>query len=151
MKKIMAIIRPNKLQVVKDALDEIGIPSITVTEVKGRGKQRGVIEIYRDREYCIDLLPKLEINIVVSDATVDTVVETIAKAARTGEIGDGTIFVMPVEEVVRIFCQKIQIVLKLASGWSDVKRRSSMPQSRERSPDAGPSFYCYPHRNNLTI
>jgi nitrogen regulatory protein PII len=102
MKKIMAIIRPNKLQVVKEALDEIGIPSITVTEVKGRGKQRGVIEIYRDREYCIDLLPKLEINIVVSDDKVDTVVETIAKAARTGEIGDGKIFVMPVEEVVRI-------------------------------------------------
>jgi len=102
MKKIMAIIRPNKLQVVKEALDDIGIPSITVTEVKGRGKQKGVIEIYRDREYCIDLLPKLEINIVVSDDKVDTIVETIAKAARTGEIGDGKIFVMPVEEVVRI-------------------------------------------------
>jgi nitrogen regulatory protein PII len=102
MKKIMAIVRPNKLQVVKEALDDIGIPSITVTEVKGRGKQRGVIEIYRDREYCIDLLPKLEIDIVVSDDKVDTVVETIAKAARTGEIGDGKIFVMPVEEVVRI-------------------------------------------------
>jgi nitrogen regulatory protein PII len=102
MKKIMAIIRPNKLQVVKEALDDIGIPSITVTEVKGRGKQKGVIEIYRDREYCIDLLPKLEINIVVSDEKVDTIVETIAKAARTGEIGDGKIFVTPVEEVVRI-------------------------------------------------
>lgn len=102
MKKIMAIIRPNKLQVVKEALDDIGIPSITVTEVKGRGKQKGVIEIYRDREYCIDLLPKLEINIVVSDAEVDRIVETIAKAAHTGEIGDGKIFVMPVEEVVRI-------------------------------------------------
>ncbi|MGZ4863084.1 MAG: P-II family nitrogen regulator [Halobacteriota archaeon] len=102
MKKIMAIIRPNKLQVVKEALDDIGIPSITVTEVKGRGKQKGVIEIYRDREYCIDLLPKLEINIVVSADKVDTVVETISKAARTGEIGDGKIFVMPVEEVVRI-------------------------------------------------
>ena len=102
MKKIMAIIRPTKLQVVKEALDDIGIPSITVTEVKGRGKQKGVIEIYRDREYCIDLLPKLEINIVVSDDKVDTIVDTIAKAAHTGEIGDGKIFVMPVEEVVRI-------------------------------------------------
>jgi nitrogen regulatory protein PII len=102
MKKIMAIIRPTKLQVVKEALDDIGIPSITVTEVKGRGKQKGVIEIYRDREYCIDLLPKLEINIVVSDEKVDRIVETIAKAAHTGEIGDGKIFVMPVEEVVRI-------------------------------------------------
>jgi nitrogen regulatory protein P-II 1 len=102
MKKIMAVIRPNKLQVVKEALDDIGVPSMTVTEVKGRGKQRGVIEIYRDREYCIDLLPKLEIDIVVSDDEVDKIVDTIAKAAHTGEIGDGKIFVMPVEEVVRI-------------------------------------------------
>jgi nitrogen regulatory protein P-II 1 len=102
MKKIMAVIRPNKLQVVKEALDDIGVPSMTVTEVKGRGKQRGVIEIYRDREYCIDLLPKLELNIVVSDDEVDKIVDTIAKAAHTGEIGDGKIFVMPVEEVVRI-------------------------------------------------
>jgi nitrogen regulatory protein P-II 1 len=102
MKKIMAVIRPNKLQVVKEALDDIGVPSMTVTEVKGRGKQRGVIEIYRDREYCIDLLPKLEIDIVVSDDEVDKIVDTIAKAAHTGEIGDGKIFVIPVEEVVRI-------------------------------------------------
>jgi len=102
MKKIMAIIRPNKLQVVKEALDDIGVPSMTVTEVKGRGKQRGVIEIYRDREYCIDLIPKLEIDIVISDDKVDTIVDTIAKAAHTGEIGDGKIFVTPVEEVVRI-------------------------------------------------
>jgi len=102
MKKIMAIIRPNKFQVVKEALDDIGSPSMTVTEVKGRGKQKGVIEIYRDREYCIDLLPKLEINIVVSDDKVDSIVKTIAKAARTGEIGDGKIFTMPVEEIVRI-------------------------------------------------
>jgi nitrogen regulatory protein P-II 1 len=102
MKKIMAVIRPNKLQVVKEALDDIGVPSMTVTEVKGRGKQRGVIEIYRDREYCIDLLPKLELNIVVADDEVDKIVDTIAKAAHTGEIGDGKIFVIPVEEVVRI-------------------------------------------------
>ncbi len=102
MKKIMAVIRPNKLQVVKEALDDIGCPAMTVIEVKGRGKQKGVVEIYRDREYCIDLLPKIEINIVVSDDEVDKVVETIAKAARTGEIGDGKIFTMPVEEVVRI-------------------------------------------------
>jgi nitrogen regulatory protein P-II 1 len=102
MKKIMAVIRPNKLQVVKEALDDIGVPSMTVTDVKGRGKQRGVIEIYRDREYCIDLLPKLELNIVAADDEVDKIVDTIAKAAHTGEIGDGKIFVMPVEEVVRI-------------------------------------------------
>lgn len=102
MKKIMAIIRPNKFQVVKEALDDIGCHAITVTEVKGRGKQKGITEIYRGREYKTDLLPKLEINIVVSDDEVDRVVETIAHAARTGEIGDGKIFTMPVEEVVRI-------------------------------------------------
>ncbi len=102
MKKIMAIIRPNKFQVVKEALDDIGCHAMTVIEVKGRGKQKGVTEIYRGREYQIDLLPKLEINIVVSDDEVGMVVETIAKAARSGEIGDGKIFTMPVEEIVRI-------------------------------------------------
>lgn len=102
MKKIMAIIRPSKLQVVKDALDEVGCSSMTVIEVKGRGKQKGITEIYRGREYQIDLLPKVEINIVVHDDAVGEVVETIAKAARTGEIGDGKIFTMPVEDVVRI-------------------------------------------------
>jgi nitrogen regulatory protein P-II 1 len=102
MKKIMAIIRPNKFQVVKEALDDIDCPAMTVIEVKGRGKQKGITEIYRDREYKIDLLPKLEINVVVSDDEVGRIVETIAKAAHTGEIGDGKIFTMPVEEVVRI-------------------------------------------------
>jgi len=102
MKKIMAIIRPHKLQVVKDALDEIGFPSMTVIEVKGRGRQKGITEIYRGREYQIDLLPKLEINIVVRDEDTDRVVDAIAKAARTGEIGDGKVFVLPVGEVVRI-------------------------------------------------
>ncbi|HYB59432.1 MAG TPA: P-II family nitrogen regulator [Candidatus Acidoferrales bacterium] len=102
MKKIVAIIRPNKLQVVKEALDDIGCPSMTVTEVKGRGRQKGVTEIYRGREYQIDLLPKLEIAIIVQDRHVTKVVETIAKAARTGDIGDGKIFTMPVDGVVRI-------------------------------------------------
>jgi nitrogen regulatory protein P-II 1 len=102
MKKIMAIIRPNKFQVVKEALDDIGCPGMTVLDVKGRGRQKGITEIYRGREYQIDLLPKIEINVVVPEDKVDMVVQTIAKAARTGEIGDGKIFTMPVEEVVRI-------------------------------------------------
>jgi nitrogen regulatory protein P-II 1 len=102
MKKIMAIVRPNKLEVIKEALDDIGSPSLTVTEVKGRGRQKGITEIYRGREYAIDLLPKLEIDIVVPDGAASKVVDTIAKAARTGEIGDGKIFIMDVELVVRI-------------------------------------------------
>ena len=102
MKKIMAIVRPNKLDVLKEALDDIGCPSLTVTEVKGRGRQKGITEIYRGREYPIDLLPKLEINIVVPDSVASKVVDTIAKAAHTGEIGDGKIFIMNVEQVVRI-------------------------------------------------
>ena len=92
MKKIMAIVRPNKLEVIKEALDDIGCPSLTVTEVKGRGRQKGITEIYRGREYAIDLLPKLEIDIVVPDGAASKVVDTIAKAAHTGEIGDGKIF-----------------------------------------------------------
>ncbi|MFZ0011324.1 MAG: P-II family nitrogen regulator [Halobacteriota archaeon] len=102
MKKIMAIVRPNKLEVIKEALDDIGCPSLTVTEVKGRGRQKGITEIYRGREYAIDLLPKLEINIVVPDGVASKVVDTIAKAAHTGEIGDGKIFITNVEQVVRI-------------------------------------------------
>src|ERR1035437_3409951 len=94
MKKIMAIVRPNKLEVIKEALDDIGCASLTVTEVKGRGRQKGITEIYRGREYAIDLLPKLEINIVIPDGAASKVVDTIAKAARTGEIGDGKIFIM---------------------------------------------------------
>lgn len=102
MKRISAIIRPSKLQVVKEALSDIGHPSMTVTEVKGRGRQKGVTEIYRGREYQIDLLPKIEISIVVRDDDVGRVVETVATAARTGEIGDGKIFILPLEGVVRI-------------------------------------------------
>jgi len=102
MKRISAIIRPSKLQVVEEALRDIGHPSMTVTEVKGRGRQKGVIEIYRGREYQIDLLPKIEINIVVRDDDVGRVVETVATAARTGEIGDGKIFILPLEGIMRI-------------------------------------------------
>lgn len=102
MKKIMAIIRPSKLNVVKEALDDVGCPSMTVTEVKGRGRQKGITEIYRGREYLIDLLPKVELMMIVADNDVEKVVDTIAHGARTGEIGDGKIFVTPVEDVIRI-------------------------------------------------
>ncbi len=102
MKQIVAIIRRTKLDVVKAALDESGYPSMTVTEVKGRGRQKGLTEIYRGREYQIDLLPKVELMLIVADDEVENVIETIRHSARTGEIGDGKIFIAPIEEVIRI-------------------------------------------------
>lgn len=102
MKKIEAIIKPFKLDDVKDALTEIGIKGMTITEVKGFGRQKGHTEIYRGAEYLIDFLPKSKIEIVVPDDLVREVVETIERTAKTDNIGDGKIFVIPVEEVVRI-------------------------------------------------
>jgi nitrogen regulatory protein P-II 1 len=102
MKKIEAIIKPFKLTEVKEALQEIGIQGMTVSEVKGFGRQKGHTEIYRGSEYTVDFLPKIKIEIVVADAVVKQALETIAKTARTGKIGDGKIFVMPVETAVRI-------------------------------------------------
>ena len=102
MKKIVAVIRRTKLDVVKSALEQVGQHSLTVTEVKGRGKQKGITEIYRGREYQIDLLPKAELMMIVADADVEQVVETIMHSARTGDIGDGKIFVLPVDDVIRI-------------------------------------------------
>lgn len=102
MKKIEAIIKPFKLDDVKDALTEIGIQGMTVTEVKGFGRQKGHTEIYRGAEYLIDFLPKCKIEVVVTDELVRGVVETIERTANTGKIGDGKIFVFPVEEVIRI-------------------------------------------------
>ncbi len=102
MKQIVAIIRRTKLDVVKAALDDSGHSSMTIIEVKGRGRQKGVTEIYRGREYQIDLLPKVELMMIVADNEVENVVKTIRHSARTGEIGDGKIFVMPIEEVIRI-------------------------------------------------
>ena len=102
MKKIEAIIKPFKLEEVKDALSEIGIEGMTVSEVKGFGRQKGHTEIYRGSEYTVDFLPKIKIEIVISDALVESGVQAIVKAAKTGKIGDGKIFVAPVEEVVRI-------------------------------------------------
>ena len=102
VKKIEAIIKPFKLDDVKDALHDAGVSGITVTEVKGFGRQKGHTELYRGAEYVIDFLPKVKIEVVVEDSLVDNVVEAIAESARTGRIGDGKIFVLDVELAVRI-------------------------------------------------
>ena len=102
MKKIEAIIKPFKLDEVREALSDIGANGLTVTEVKGFGRQKGHTELYRGAEYVVDFLPKVKIEVVVRDDVVETAIESIIKAARTGKIGDGKIFVMPVEQVVRI-------------------------------------------------
>ena len=102
MKKVECITRPLKLEPVKDALTDIGIVGMTVTEVRGCGKQRGRTERYRGAEYVVSLLPKVKIEIIIPDDQVEGVVNAIAETARTGEIGDGKIFVLPVQEVVRI-------------------------------------------------
>ncbi len=102
MKLIIAIIKPFKLEEVKDALAEIGVEGMTVTEVKGFGRQKGHTEIYRGSEYTVDFLPKVKIEIVVGNELVAKTIDTIAKAAKTGKIGDGKIFVIPIEEAVRI-------------------------------------------------
>ena len=102
MKKVECITRPLKLEPVKDALTDIGIVGMTVTEVRGCGKQRGRTERYRGAEYVVSLLPKVKLEIIVGNDQVEEVVNIIAETARTGEIGDGKIFVLPVEEVIRI-------------------------------------------------
>ena len=102
MKKIEAIIKPFKLDEVKEALQEVGLQGITVTEAKGFGRQKGHAELYRGAEYIVDFLPKVKIEAAVDDAIVDRVIEAIEAAARTGKIGDGKIFVSALEQVVRI-------------------------------------------------
>ncbi len=102
MKKIEAVIKPFKLDDVREALQEIGITGMTSTEVKGFGRQKGHTELYRGAEYVIDFLPKLKIDIVVPEKDVDRCIEAIIQAARTGKIGDGKIFVSPVERIIRI-------------------------------------------------
>lgn len=102
MKKIEAIIKPFKLDDVKDALNEAGIHGMTVTEVKGFGRQKGHTELYRGAEYVVEFLPKIKIEAVVSDEDVEKVIETILKTARTGNIGDGKIFVYDIKETIRI-------------------------------------------------
>ncbi|MDW7709404.1 MAG: P-II family nitrogen regulator [Deferrisomatales bacterium] len=102
MKKVEAIIKPFKLDEVKEALNELGVHGLTVTEVKGFGRQKGHTEIYRGAEYIVDFLPKVKIEAVMADDLVGKAVEAIEQAARSGKIGDGKVFVLPVEEVVRI-------------------------------------------------
>jgi nitrogen regulatory protein P-II 1 len=102
MKKIEAIIKPFKLDEVREALSEAGVSGLTVTEVKGFGRQKGHTELYRGAEYVVDFLPKVKVEIIVGDALVEGVIEAIVKAARTGKIGDGKIFVTAVEQVIRI-------------------------------------------------
>jgi nitrogen regulatory protein P-II 1 len=102
LKKIEAIIKPFKLEEVKEALTEVGIEGMTVTEVKGFGRQKGHTEIYRGSEYTVDFLPKIKLEIILAETSVDKAVAAIVKAAKTGKIGDGKIFVLPVSEVIRI-------------------------------------------------
>ena len=102
MKKVEAIIKPFKLDEVKQALSEIGVAGLTATEVKGFGRQKGHTELYRGAEYVVDFLPKVKVEVVVADSLVGRVVEVIERAAKTGRIGDGKIFVLPVEDVIRI-------------------------------------------------
>ena len=102
MKQITAIIKPFKLDEVKQALSEIGVAGLTATEVKGFGRQKGHTELYRGAEYVVDFLPKVKVEVVVADALVAKVVEAVERAAKTGRIGDGKIFVVPIDEVIRI-------------------------------------------------
>ena len=102
MKKVEAIVKPFKLDEVREALSEIGVTGLTVTEVKGFGRQKGHTELYRGAEYVVDFLPKVKVEVILGDALVERALEAIVKAARTGKIGDGKIFVTNVEQVVRI-------------------------------------------------
>ena len=102
MKKIEAIVKPFKLEEIKDALGEVGITGMTVSEVKGFGRQKGHTEIYRGSEYTVDFLPKVKIEIVISDEQLDSAVTAIVKAAKTGKIGDGKVFVSNIEDAIRI-------------------------------------------------
>ena len=102
MKLITAVIKPFKLDAVREALSEIGVQGITVTEVKGFGRQKGHTELYRGAEYVVDFLPKTKLEVAIADDQLDSVVETISKAAHSGKIGDGKIFVSPLEQVIRI-------------------------------------------------
>lgn len=102
MKKIEAIIRPFRIDDVREALSEIGVKGMTLTEVKGYGRQKGHTELYRGSEYQIDFLPKIKVEVIVTDSLADKVIDTIMNAAKTGQVGDGKIFVYPVEDVIRV-------------------------------------------------
>ena len=107
MKKIEAILRPHKLDEVREALQESGVHGLTISEVKGVGRQQGHTEVYRGSEYKVDFLPKIKLEVAVSDSMLDQVVTLIVKSAKTGSVGDGKIFVIPVEEVVRIRTEEV--------------------------------------------
>ncbi|MGF1657627.1 MAG: P-II family nitrogen regulator [Verrucomicrobiales bacterium] len=107
MKKLEVIIKPFKLEEVKDALGEIGVQGMTVSEVKGFGRQKGHTEVFRGSEYTVDFLPKVKIEVVLSDELVEKAVETVVSAAKTGKIGDGKVFVCPVEQAVRIRTEEV--------------------------------------------
>jgi len=102
MKQVEAIIKPFKLDEVKESLNSIGVQGLTVSEVKGFGRQKGHTEVYRGAEYVVDFLPKVKLQVIVKDEMVTPVIEAISKAAKTGRIGDGKIFVLPIDEVVRV-------------------------------------------------
>lgn len=102
MKKIEAIIQPSRFELVKDALREIGVEGMTVSDVRGHGRQKGHTEVYRGREYSVDLIPKVKLEMILPDNLVDAAVQTILRTARTGKIGDGKIFVTSIEEAIRI-------------------------------------------------
>jgi nitrogen regulatory protein P-II 1 len=102
MKKIEAVVRPHKLDDIREALSEVGIRGMTITEVKGFGRQKGHTEIYRGSEYSVDFIPKIKIEIVVKDDLAQKVVDIVVKTAKTGQVGDGKLFVFPVEEVIRV-------------------------------------------------
>lgn len=110
MKKIEAVIKPFKLEEVQDALSELGIKGMTVTEVRGFGRQKGHTEIYRDSEYTVNFLPKIKIELVVADSNAESAVAAVLKAARTGQIGDGKIFVSKIEQAVRIRTEELNEV-----------------------------------------
>ena len=123
MKKIEAIIKPFKLDEVREALSEVGITGLTVTEVKGFGRQKGHTELYRGAEYVVDFLPKIKVEVVVAENIVEQALEAIVKAARTGKIGDGKIFVVSVEQVVRIRTGETDEAAICSTAKSQISRR----------------------------
>jgi nitrogen regulatory protein P-II 1 len=137
MKKIEAIIKPFKLDEVREALSDVGVTGLTVAEVKGFGRQKGHTELYRGAEYVVDFLPKIKIEIVVADETVEPAIEAIIKAARTGKIGDGKIFVSSVEQVVRIRTGEANEARDLSGCRRSAGRR---PQTGRLAPPA--PFAC---------
>ena len=142
MKKIEAIIKPFKLDEVKEALHEIGVSGITVTEAKGFGRQKGHTELYRGAEYVVDFLPKVKLEVVVPDALAERVVEAIAAAAQTGRIGDGKIFVIPVESALRIrpVCAAAAIASTTRSASASGTTTSSFTLGRKSTTYSAPRY-----------